>query len=255
MQDLFIQKTVCDNIRFKYAKGISDFEGKEFHTFHELILFLGSKAQLITEEIHLDIKPNTLIVIPKETYHQLKIIGNQEDYHRCIINFEDSNSLLPLIDKSMKEISVKHCDSFLSLLFEKLINSTKEEQKLILKSILVLILNEIPQTSEPKTEDFSQNETVKCALEYIRKNLSKKLTVENVAKATCVSCSALSHIFKKEMNVSVHQYIIKKRLITAYKKISSGEPATAVYTKCGFNDYSGFYKQYKKMFGFPPSKS
>ena len=69
-----------------------------------------------------------------------------------------------------------------------------------------------------------------------------------------VSPSTLTHSFKKDMNISVYRYILKKRLVLAQQKILSGEPAQKAALDCGFNDYSGFYKQYKKTFGIAPSR-
>ena len=56
------------------------------------------------------------------------------------------------------------------------------------------------------------------------------------------------------MNISLHQFILKKKLVMAYHKILDGIPATKAAVECGFNDYSGFYKQFKKMFNQSPSK-
>ena len=55
------------------------------------------------------------------------------------------------------------------------------------------------------------------------------------------------------MNISIHQYILKKKLVMAHHKILDGIPATQAAIDCGFNDYSGFYKQFKKMFNKAPS--
>ena len=78
-------------------------------------------------------------------------------------------------------------------------------------------------------------------------------TVEEIANHCNVSLSLLSHIFKKEMNISPYKYALKKRLINARRKINAGELSTSVAVECGWNDYSGFYKQYIKTFGVPPS--
>jgi AraC-like DNA-binding protein len=59
---------------------------------------------------------------------------------------------------------------------------------------------------------------------------------------------------QKEMYISIHKFIVKKRLIQAHHRICAGEAVTVVAMECGFQDYSGFYKQYKKAFGFPPSQ-
>ena len=40
----------------------------------------------------------------------------------------------------------------------------------------------------------------------------------------------------------------------AHHKIADGELASAAALECGFRDYSGFYKQYKKLFNQSPSE-
>jgi len=37
------------------------------------------------------------------------------------------------------------------------------------------------------------------------------------------------------------------------QKIRSGTPPSQAASSSGFSDYSGFYRQYVKMFGAPPS--
>ena len=63
-----------------------------------------------------------------------------------------------------------------------------------------------------------------------------------------MSVSTFTQSFKRDMNISVYQYILRKKLILARQRIHEGESATAAAMSCGFNDYSSFYKQYKKMF-------
>ena len=49
------------------------------------------------------------------------------------------------------------------------------------------------------------------------------------------------------------KYILSKRMLKAQKMIHRGEKPTAVYIKCGFDDYATFFRNYKKYFGYPPS--
>lgn len=243
--ELFEHYIKTDGITFKHARGKSVMTGKEFHIYHEIILFLNGKAELITEYSHTPILPDTLLIIPKETYHQLKIIGNQEDYHRCILNFTDA---------PIKELSLHKADSEIKYLFSKLINNTQSNDKeRILNSVLILLLNKLSTEKQNDTAIISQNPIILHCIDYINNNLKSKLSIEELSNVCNTSVSGLSHLFKKEMNISLHKYIIEKRLIAAYRKIRLGETATTVYLECGFNDYSGFYRQYKKMFGFPPS--
>ena len=99
MEDLFSHRIYAENISFKHARGVSDRSGKEFHIYHELILFLDGDAEFISEDLHMRVKPETLIVIPKETYHQMVIHGNQERYYRCVLQFDGGDETAELTNR------------------------------------------------------------------------------------------------------------------------------------------------------------
>lgn len=61
------------------------------------------------------------------------------------------------------------------------------------------------------------------------------------------------HIFKKELGISLHQYITQKRLLYARKLIKEANYPTKIYTEIGFKEYTSFYNSYKNFFGYPPS--
>ena len=240
-----------NGITFKHAKGKSVMPGKEFHLFNEIIYFIDGKAEIITEKIHKKIAPKTLIVIPKETYHQLNIIGDAENYYRCLLNFDDS-----ALQSSLKEISLFPADFEIDYLFNKLISNIKNPNRdQLLNSVLVLLLDKITNEKTYDTADNTLDPILENCIHYIDENIGNDLSIEKLSKIVGTSRSSLSHLFKSELNTPLHRYILKKRLIVAHQKLSTGESATNVSLECGFNDYSGFYKQYKNMFGFSPSKS
>lgn len=256
MKEIFKHYIEAENIIFKYASGKSEKTGKEFHPFNEIILFLKGDSELIGENIHTKIQPNTLIFIPKETYHQVKINGDPENYLRCTISFFDILEIKALTD-DLNDIKLIECDLDFSYIFKKLIEYSKNPNsvsKESLKAFLTLIICEITLKKDTFIKETSQNTIIRSAISYINENLSNNISISEIAKFINISNSSLSHLFKKEMNISIHQYIIKKRLIAAHNKIHSGIYSTNAALECGFNDYSGFYKQYKKMFGYPPSQ-
>lgn len=258
MTDLFTRNVRCDDISFKYAKGISDRSGKEFHLYNEIILFLGGDAELISETVHMKLKPQTLVVIPKETYHQVVINGKQDEYFRCVFQFENTKDICDLIHESMQELFVTDCNKSITYLFSQMIELSSSDFKQfkneITKSVLVLLLNEIRTKKSVNIENDLNDELTKQAIKYISDNLTDNISIDEMALKFNTSVSTLMHTFKKNMNISIYKYIIKKRLILAHSKISDGEQSTVVASECGFNDYSGFYRQYKKMFDTTPSK-
>ena len=258
MSNLFTRYINGDNINFKHAKGISDHSGKEFHLFHEIILFLDGDAELISETIHTKLKPETLIVIPKETYHQVVIHGKQDEYSRCVFQFFETPDNTDFINSNIQEISLTECDKNISFLFKKMMdlakNPKEEFNDIIAESVLNLLIDEIRAKKNMTANNSLNDSLTMSAIDYISDNLTEKLNIDTIAQKLNISTSTLMHTFKKNMNISLHKYIIKKRLILAHAKISKGEPSSVVSIECGFKDYSGFYRQYKKMFDNPPSR-
>ena len=254
MNKLFDNRIESENIIFRYASGKSIESGREFHIYHEIIYLIDGDAEFISENMHTDINPNTLIIIPKETYHKVIIHGNQEQYHRCTISLYENSEMRCLIEKCTKNTAILPVDIDMEFLLERLsANTNNENAALLLKATVILLLDKISEKRSADSTENRQNPVIKNALSYINDNINKKITTSEIAKNCMVSESALSHIFKKEFNITIHKFVIKKKLINARNKIKAGIPSTLAATECGFNDYSGFYKQYKKMFGSLPS--
>lgn len=259
MSELFSRWIKADGINFKYARGLSDRNGMEFHPFHEIILFMGGEAQFISDKMHITLKPDTLIMIPKESYHQLIVTGSREAYFRCVISFLEDVPM-KLISESMKDIFVTDINTEIKYLFGKLINLTESNRDEgvkaeLLKACLLLLLTEIAPERRLCTDTGSNAALSARCIEYISEHFCDRITVADIARKLNVSVSSLTHSFKNDMQISIHQYILKKRLIMAHQRILSGEASTRVAVECGFSDYSGFYKQYKKMFNMPPSST
>lgn len=88
--------------------------------------------------------------------------------------------------------------------------------------------------------------------DYINNHLEEDLSLEHLSSFFYVSKYHIAHIFKEHMGISLHQYIIKKRLQACKNGILSGIAPTGLYQQYGFQDYSGFYRAFKKEFGQSP---
>lgn len=257
MNQVFSQCIRTEDMFFKHGRGSSDRSGKEFHIDHEIIYFLDGDAEFVSEGLRMRLKPKTLILIPKETFHQMVVHGDQEAYYRCFIHFPDLAEFSASASKHLARIKAVKADDEIEYLFQKLIDAyelSQEDASAVLKAVLVLLVNCLGSKTEATAKEDRQSEIIRSVTQYINNNMEKRFLVSDAAAASNVSESTLSHIFKKEMNISLHQFVLRKRLMAAYHKIASGQPATEAAMECGFHDYSGFYKQYKKMFGFSPSQ-
>lgn len=90
--------------------------------------------------------------------------------------------------------------------------------------------------------------------DYINNHLDQDLTLDSLAAFFYVSKYHISHVFKNNMGISPHQYILKKRLQASKNGILSGSPLKNIFAQYGFNDYTSFYRAFKKEFALSPKE-
>ena len=62
-----------------------------------------------------------------------------------------------------------------------------------------------------------------------------------------------SHYFKERMNLPFYRYVSLKRLSMALDMIKQNQlPMEQIAVKCGFLDYSSFYRLFKKEYMVSP---
>lgn len=93
-------------------------------------------------------------------------------------------------------------------------------------------------------------------IRYIKRNFNEKaLSHDDLAEQVGLSSSRLSHLFKEQVGISIHKYIIWLRMKLAVDYMMKAEMhlTDAAYT-AGFYDAALFSKQFKETFGLKPSR-
>ena len=98
------------------------------------------------------------------------------------------------------------------------------------------------------------NQTVDLLIDYIQKNLSKDLSIDTLSKELYLSPSYLMHQFKETTGTSLHAYITKKRLSYAIELIRNGVSATIASSQSGYQDYSTFLRNFRKIYHCTPTE-
>lgn len=90
------------------------------------------------------------------------------------------------------------------------------------------------------------------SLKYIEENVNESIIIEDVAKNSGYSLYYFSRMFKKQIGLSIMEYVIERRLIKASEEIASGKKIIDVALNYGYQSHSGFTKAFKNKFGFSP---
>lgn len=251
----------CDNAMFKHAKGMRDIYGLEFHPFYEIFLFLEGDAEFISGSFRTELKRNSLVIIPKESFHHFVVKCPEEEYRRYVINFSPFGNLHDLINEKMSEVCVLSATDCQLDRFKRLEEYSKSgdryKKELVLQAALTDILLDIKpaESRDEFTNTPSINPLIKKAVEYININASRISRIDQIAAAVNISPSHFTHLFSKELHISPSKYLLEKKLVMANRMIDSGVGAVLAAERCGFESYSGFYKMYKRAFGISPSKT
>lgn len=89
-------------------------------------------------------------------------------------------------------------------------------------------------------------------VDYIKKNLHLKLSVESIAKMAYVSKSNFFKMFKEELGVSPNEFILQERISRAKELLQHQESIKEVAFQTGFNDTNYFTRVFKQYEGTTP---
>lgn len=91
-------------------------------------------------------------------------------------------------------------------------------------------------------------------IDFIRKNISQKLQLEDLCREFFMSKSTLIDIFNKAVQLSPKKFIIYERIAKAKRLLKSGLPAAEVCIQTGFNDSSHFSRTFHTIVGKTPKQ-
>lgn len=249
-----------EEILFRHTRGMYERVEKEFHTQYELFYLYAGNVEFVSEYGRKKVEPGTLVVVPKECIHQFVVQDEGNDYTRGVFKFGDIEEFSDLQERNLGKVLFRR-DEEIGEMFRRLRELTfskmnSREKKVLLRAYFAVILVGIKAGEDEVLLDHDDmNAITRDAINYIGRNLEKDITLEKIADELHVSAAHLSRIFKRDMHISVHKYIMDKRLILAGSKLRNGMPAIQAAAESGFRDYSNFYVQYKRKFGMIPSRT
>lgn len=105
-----------------------------------------------------------------------------------------------------------------------------------------------------KKNNFLPKPIVLC-MDYVYSNINRRITVDDLAKHADLSPSYLSRLFKKELNISISDYICDMKIEKAQHLLRYSDYSLIdIANYLAFSSQSHFIQTFKKLTGVTPKK-
>lgn len=235
------------------------------HDQYEIYYFLSGNAKYLVEGTEYDLKRHDLLVMKPSETHRLIVIDESVPYERAVLNFSPSvlsgvdgagELLSQFANKPLGKFNRYRSENFRNGFYKTCIenmyaNQTKVGTELNIISNLIPLLLELKFAYYGDDGEYATDEMI----EYVNAHLFDDISLSGISEELYMSMTKINRNFKRLTGTTLWNYVKIKRLIAAREEIRLGKNANDVARKCGYNDYSAFYRAYVGHFGSSPGKS
>ena len=282
MKNYFETKVTYNQISFHLSNS-PNIDEREIHPYHEILLYIVGDTELLTKDGQHTPKKKSLIMIPKETYHFFRPKSSNE-FVRLKISIPSDwveNEQLSYLMSKMKFF--ENLNENISFVFDRLYNVLKNKTNRVgfyaysafLMLITELDISGMEETPGSRTEnsrlmtdliEYISENLSECGLEikeshlinnliaYINQNFNRDISLEEISKEFYIDKFYISRLFKEQVGVTIWNYVIFRRLTAFNDLICADTSIEDAYMRVGFQNYSNFFRLYKKHMNMTPSQ-
>lgn len=247
--------------------------GSHSHDYYELYFFEEGAVTMVIGDTPYPLQPGDVIVIPPGIDHRVILSDSEKSYRRFV--FWQSRALVEAMESRSPDygyllrraedrggyvfrFDLPTFNAIRTKLFTLLDETHADrfgKQAAIDLSIseLLLFLSRAVHEQEQRRNGREQLSRYEAITHYVDDHLDEPLSLDALAKEFYLSKYYLVHLFRENTGLSLHQYILKKRLAACCDAMQGGTAVGEAYRQWGFGDYSAFYRAFRKEYGMSPS--
>ena len=223
---------------------------------YELFYFISGDASFMIDNQPYDLRSGAMLLIKPGVVHNISIKSDKV-YERVTMRFSEFDLPRNLREKLSKTDNIYFVRN--SELSAEILRLDTHYQNLdedwilyAFRNSLNVILSYLVNYKQFDDKATYDNET-KEVMNYIDDNLFNIENLKDLCDNLHISKSALCKRFTEAVGVPIMTYVRIKKLLAAKNMIEEGNNPTEIYKQCGFNDYTTFFRAYKKIFHEKPS--
>ena len=246
-----------------------------YHDFDKMILFLSGEVTYLIEGRSYKLRPWDIVLVNRNQIHR-PVIGGGEPYERMVIylspdflsayrtdEYDLSDCFLTARDNHTHVLRLHHsARRALTDSIERLkssVSDTGYAHPLYQRVLFLEFLIQLSRMAGNRKLDYpdtpGSDSRILAVMDYIRGHLSDPLSVDALAERFHFSRYHLMRLFKQETGYTLSRYITSKRLLSAREFLGTDMSLTEICYRCGFQNYSSFFRAYKTEFHENPRAS
>ena len=248
--------------------------GLHFHNCYEMCIVTGGTGEFIHGGDSYVLQEGDVFIANPGIAHEIRLLqGKGEKYSgrlhlvffRIYVHSND-NSIPKLYEERMLQeflsahaiISHSQNQLFSYLYFVEKYSSYNIKGNYglyqVVKSMTLLGLFSLVGTSSDGFDRYAPETIVDLAINYIGANLHRRIYIHEIAASACTSVRNLQHLFRKQLNRSVIDYVNQSKVAIAAGYLKMNFKVSDVYVIIGINDSAQFTRMFKKYMGIPPKE-
>ncbi|MFC5407643.1 AraC family transcriptional regulator [Cohnella soli] len=248
----------------------------ESHDFWEIVYVDKGEVNANTESGYYRLNQGNILVHSPNEYHQLESTGNKAP-NLFIVTFRCDNEAMRFFDehKLFRIGQAEH--AVLARLMKESLHSfglnlfpitpqldapfaSEQLFKIYLEQLLILIIrnerSDIPQPALLSTTRENQSEHLsKQIIEYLERNLSSKIKLDDLCGQFSISRTQINILFKRAVGIGIIAYLNQSKIEHAKKYIREETyNLTEVSNLLGYSSVHYLSRHFKKTVGMTPSE-
>lgn len=238
------------------------------HLEHEIMWFYKASGSYSIGREKFKIQDNTLIYVSPLTLHDMELAFT-DDHERFILQYDHTvlshlKYPMPAMEPHTGVVAWlegKDADRlhFLFRWFADVNEAEHTENEI--KPLMILLLNTVLQhatLSEKVSSETDRQSIFGIIINFIiemEKRTSFNISLNDAADSVGLSPGHFSRVFKKVMQVSFKEYLLRKKISMSIQLLRNTELSiTEIAYKCEFTDTAYYCYQFRRFIGVTPKK-
>ena len=221
---------------------------------HDITYIIKGNARYTINGTAHELGPGDLVFLTEKDFKEA--VTDPQNLMQCFsINFKFKHGGIEELLPAVNHIGIRK--DIIDLFKELTICWNEQQNGYVVKTraLLMLILHRLMEIIIFDIDSEEGDYRINRIIRFISIHYPEKLTVKKLALHIGIDKDYFGHLFKRETGLTVNQYINKIRIRNAENMLQSGNyKVQEVAEHCGFSDNFHFYKSFRSVRGFPPSK-